>query len=217
MTLSVNRAHARESRIDAPRNWLAEVPQHDVMLNAALDSFNIGIVICDGAARVVFTNAAARALNREGPLRLRARTIQAATIEDTRALTALIHDACAGAQWGAICLSGRDGVGALPALVRPLDAMESGRKGLALLALGSRAHNPWINEPTLAKLYQLSRTQASIAIAIFRGQSPEEIASERGIRISTVRTHLAAVFQRTRSHTQRDLVRLIGSLPPLLA
>lgn len=182
------------------------------MLTAALESLNVGIVVCDRAARVQFANAAARG----GPLRFRGGTIQAATQDETRGLAALIDEGAAGAQWGAMCLSGRNGDGGSPVLIRPLDASGTGRRGLVLLVLGARELNPWINEATLSKLYQLSQTQASIAIAIFQGQSPEEIASERGIRISTVRTHLAAVFQRTRSKTQRDLIRLIGSLPPLL-
>lgn len=182
------------------------------MLTAALESLNVGIVVCDRASRVLFANTAARS----GPLRFRGGKLHAATVDETRALTALVDEAAAGTQWGAMCLSGRNGEGGSPALIRPLDAVEAGRKGLVLIVLGARELSPWINEATLSKLYQLSQTQASIAIAIFQGQSPEEIASERGIRISTVRTHLAAVFQRTRSKTQRDLIRLIGSLPPLL-
>jgi DNA-binding CsgD family transcriptional regulator len=67
----------------------------------------------------------------------------------------------------------------------------------------------------LAKLFRLSRTQSSIAAAIFNGRSPEDIATARGIKISTVRTHLADIFLRTKVKTQRDLIRLIGSLPPL--
>ena len=212
MRLSVNRALPRESHIDGTRPWLAGVPERDAVLTAALDALNVCIVICDRSTRVLFANAAAR----NSPLRFRGRTIHAATPEETRQLTALIEEAAAGAEWGAMCLSGRNGEGGSPALIRPLDASETGRKGLALLVLGARDVSPWINETTLSKLYQLSHTQASIAIAIFQGQSAEEIASERGIRISTVRTHLAAVFQRTRSKTQRDLIRLIGSLPPLL-
>ena len=212
MRLSVNRALARESRIDGTGPWLGEVPVGEPMLTAALDSLNVGIVLCDRAARVLFANAAARG----GPLRFRGKAIHAVAPDETRQLTALVREAAAGAQWGAMCLSGRNGEGGAPALIRPLDASEAGRRGLVLIVLGGRELNRWINEATLSKLYQLSQTQASIAIAIFHGQSPEEIASERGIRISTVRTHLAAVFQRTRSKTQRDLIRLIGSLPPLL-
>jgi DNA-binding CsgD family transcriptional regulator len=212
MRLSVNRALARESNIDGTRPWLAGVPERDAMLTAALDALNVGVVVCDRTTRVLFANAAAR----NSPLRFRGRTIHAATLDETRQLAALVQEAAAGAEWGAMCLSGRNGEGGSPTLVRPLNAIETGRRGLVLLVLGARELSPWINETTLSRLYQLSQTQASIAIAIFQGQSAEEIASERGIRISTVRTHLAAVFQRTRSKTQRDLIRLIGSLPPLL-
>jgi hypothetical protein len=38
---------------------------------------------------------------------------------------------------------------------------------------------------------------------------------ERGVKISTLRTRLAEIFVRTGTENQRDLVRLLGLLPPL--
>jgi DNA-binding CsgD family transcriptional regulator len=35
------------------------------------------------------------------------------------------------------------------------------------------------------------------------------------VAISTVRTHLAEIFVRTGTESQRDLVRLLGMLPPV--
>jgi DNA-binding CsgD family transcriptional regulator len=52
-------------------------------------------------------------------------------------------------------------------------------------------------------------------MALHSGRTPEEIALERGIKISTLRTHLAEIFARTGAENQRDLIRLLGLLPPL--
>jgi DNA-binding CsgD family transcriptional regulator len=47
------------------------------------------------------------------------------------------------------------------------------------------------------------------------GKSLEEIATERSVKITTVRTRLARLFARAGAESQRDLVRLIALLPPL--
>jgi DNA-binding CsgD family transcriptional regulator len=52
-------------------------------------------------------------------------------------------------------------------------------------------------------------------LAIFDGKSPEQIAADRNVAISTMRTHLAQIFARTGAENQRDLVRMLGMLPPL--
>lgn len=184
------------------------------MLDAALDAFGIGIVVCDDAGRVVFANAVVRE-NAQGPLRLSGKVLSAATSDETRAMMRLIRDAARGSRWGAIALADGDARGTVPVLITPLTRAGEDERGYVLLAIGESGQNPWVTEATLGKLYHLSRTQGAIAIAIFNGQSPEDIASERGIKISTVRTHLADIFLRTRTKTQRDLIRLLGSLPPL--
>lgn len=184
------------------------------MLESALDAFGIGIVVCDGAGRVVFANSIARERGQHGPLHIFGEQLCAASPTETKGLLALVRAAAGGRRWGATSLTTSDG-GAVAILVTPLNPYPEGYDGRVLLALGEQSRNPWITEATLGKLYSLSRTQGEIAIAIFNGQSPEDIASERGIKVSTVRTHLANIFQRTRSRTQRDLIRLIASLPPL--
>lgn len=68
---------------------------------------------------------------------------------------------------------------------------------------------------TLIAMFDLSPTQAAIAVEIFNGRSPEEIAAARGIKISTLRSHLGEIFSRTGTETQGDLIRLLGTLPPL--
>jgi DNA-binding CsgD family transcriptional regulator len=185
------------------------------MLETALDVFGIGVVVCDRAGPIVFANSIARERGEHGALRIFGRQLSAISPAETKALMTLVRAAASGRRWGAISLKAPDGGPAVPILVTPLSPYPEGSGGHVLLALAERSHNPWITEATLGKLYHLSRTQGEIAIAIFNGQSPEDIASERGIKISTVRTHLTNIFMRTRAKTQRDLIRLIASLPPL--
>jgi DNA-binding CsgD family transcriptional regulator len=67
----------------------------------------------------------------------------------------------------------------------------------------------------LAGLFRLSPAQAQIALALYSGRSLEDIARDREIKISTLRTHLTEIFARSGTETQLELVRLLAMLPPL--
>ena len=87
--------------------------------------------------------------------------------------------------------------------------------GHVMLSLRHARDTPAFDATLLEHLFGLSPTQAGIALALFNGRSPEEIALERGIKMTTLRTHLTEIFLRTGTETQRDLMRLLGTLPPL--
>jgi DNA-binding CsgD family transcriptional regulator len=135
---------------------------------------------------------------------------------EARLLAFLIKDAARGGAGGAACLNGGGG-GPLIALVTPLARRADGDRGVgqAMLALRRAWDGPAFDETMLEHLFGLSPTQALIALALFNGQSPEEIALQRGVKITTLRTHLTEIFLRTGAETQRDLMRLLGTLPPL--
>ncbi len=62
-------------------------------------------------------------------------------------------------------------------------------------------------------MFGLSPSQASLALALYNGSTVEAFAETRGVKISTVRSHLAQTLAKTGTANQRDLVRLIGMLP----
>ena len=43
----------------------------------------------------------------------------------------------------------------------------------------------------------------------------QELRSAFGVKVTTLRTHFAQVLSRTGTKSQRDLMRLLGNLPPL--
>lgn len=185
----------------------------------ALDAYSFGIVICDTERNVKFANDAAQAMAREGLglLLFASRRMGALVPSEGFALARRIRDAASGAPGGAIRLTGRSGAVALLGLVTPLRRRpgECGSAGHALISLRATEERAGLSEATLAAMFGLSPTQASIALAIFSSKTPEEIAAERGVRISTLRSHLAEIFARTGVESQRELVRLLGLLPPL--
>jgi DNA-binding CsgD family transcriptional regulator len=185
----------------------------------ALDAYAFGIVICDADRNVQFVNGAAEAMARDGAglLLLASRRLGALVPSEGFALARRIREAASCGRGGAIRLTGRSGAMALLGLVTPLPRRlgESGGAGHALISLRATEDRPALSEATLAAMFGLSPAQASIALAIFSNRTPEEIALERGVRITTLRSHLAEIFARTGVENQRELVRLLGLLPPL--
>jgi len=194
--------------------------RHTDLRGAALDALAFGAIVCDAAGQVSFVNAAARALAQVGTgivLGGRRRGLGAIVAAESLALLALVRDAASGGPGGVLRLRDRKGATGLLVLVTPLPGTLRGELGggYALVALRPPQQSATFTATAVATMFGLSPTQASIALAIFEGKSPEQIAIERGIRMPTLRTHLSRIFAQTGAENQRDLVRLLAMLPPL--
>ncbi len=64
----------------------------------------------------------------------------------------------------------------------------------------------------LKLIYGLSPAEAKIAQGISRGDSLEEVAARAGVRITTARTQLASIFEKTNTRRQAKLVALLSRL-----
>ena len=64
----------------------------------------------------------------------------------------------------------------------------------------------------LRSMFGLTPAEALVAIAITQGHTPNEIAIEYALALSTVRSQLSAVLRKTRTTRQVDLVRLFTRL-----
>jgi DNA-binding CsgD family transcriptional regulator len=65
----------------------------------------------------------------------------------------------------------------------------------------------------LMQIFNLSPAEARLARAVAHGQELETFAAEQGVKITTVRTQMAAVHTKARVRRQIDLVRLVLSVP----
>lgn len=59
----------------------------------------------------------------------------------------------------------------------------------------------------LARIYRLTPAAAAVAARLITGLSPEEIATDLGIEVTTVRSHLRQLFDRTGTSRQTELVK----------
>jgi DNA-binding CsgD family transcriptional regulator len=69
---------------------------------------------------------------------------------------------------------------------------------------------PLPNPAALQRLFRLSPAEARLALCIFRGETPTEIAASSGVKLATVRTQLASIFYKTRTKRQSQLVALLA-------
>jgi DNA-binding CsgD family transcriptional regulator len=61
----------------------------------------------------------------------------------------------------------------------------------------------------LQRLYRLTRAEATVAIEVLRGDGLQSVADKMSVSISTVRIHLQRAFDKTATHRQAELVRLL--------
>jgi DNA-binding CsgD family transcriptional regulator len=80
---------------------------------------------------------------------------------------------------------------------------------LALTAVEPRA-GP--KAPLLTRVFGLTRAEARLAAVIAEGLSPERAAEKLGISKATARNHLLAVFAKTATHRQGELIAMLSRL-----
>ena len=66
-----------------------------------------------------------------------------------------------------------------------------------------------VSEESLVYLYELTPAEARLTLSLLNGYSLKESALKQGVAITTVRSHLRAVFQKTGTSRQSDLIRYI--------
>ena len=65
----------------------------------------------------------------------------------------------------------------------------------------------------LRNRYGLTAAEIAVAERLMNGDTPQQAAAALGIKVSTARFHLAALFRKTEMRRQAELVRLLLSLP----
>ena len=73
--------------------------------------------------------------------------------------------------------------------------------------------NPGVDPMIVAETFGLTPAEARVAVAIADGQTVEKIALRHRVSVKTVRTQLGAVFSKTNTARQADLVRLLVAMP----
>lgn len=197
---------------------------------AALDALTVGILILDGDLRVHLANAAAEAMDHQGFFRMRRlpeagerRIIHMEVLhrDDQAALGRLVMDTAAGRSAGGIApLRGADRTIIATILVSPLPSRLTGTPGTAG-RVGGRALAIVRELPVsprapsgelLRSLFGLTAAEAEVACALVGGATKASVAARRRSSLSTVRTQVRAILEKTGAVNLRDLERLLARL-----
>ncbi|HEX5079627.1 MAG TPA: helix-turn-helix transcriptional regulator [Geminicoccaceae bacterium] len=186
----------------------------------ALDTLGVAIVLTDADLRIVHANAAGQAMlasrdpirREDGRLTLRATA--AATALALAVRQAVENEAAIGQRGIGIPAPRGDGA---PCLlhVLPLKRGEL-RPGLAPAAVAAIFVAPADSPPpaaeAMAALFDLTAAETRVFEQIVAGRTVLETAEALGIEVTTTKTHLAHIFDKTGTHRQADLVRLSAAL-----
>lgn len=186
----------------------------------ALDRIAMGIAILDQDMRIAYTNEGADEIlaDPDSALGLRQGRLFARHPADQRQLKQLVEGTLRTAQdplahhQASMILHGEDGSHSLSACAMPAppSITQAHTAGRVLIAL--RRLETATNLVACARqLFDLTDTEAKFASALASGSSLTEAAETQGVRISTARTHLARIFQKTNTRQQSQLVSLLRS------
>lgn len=182
---------------------------------AAVDRLDFGVFLVDASGQVVSCNRSGRVLlDLEDGLRLRQHRLQVDDPATQQTLERVLAGQ-AGETGGAVAIPRKVPRRPLSMLVSPLGLVGGAPAGASLLFVTDPDRRGEVPEKVLAALYGLTGAEVRVAHLLTRGLSPAEVASEEGISVSTVRSHLKRVFEKTGTHRQGELIQLLlGGLAP---
>lgn len=192
-------------------HWATRRLQEQVaLLHRFLDALDFGVVMLDPAGQVLYANQGVRAMAVAPPS---ARWLGSlpARVAAHEPLGRLVH-ACARGQGGGLVLGSP--APELLALALPIECQADRPQPGACMLLLARYAQASVSGFVM-RIFGLSPAEARLLAPLLRGCTPAEMAAELGVKISTVRSQLSSIFAKTGATRQQDLIRLIGSMPPV--
>jgi DNA-binding CsgD family transcriptional regulator len=195
--------------------------QRETLAYEALEVLTVPFVVARANATVVYANAAARMLAAQndgldlGSARSGIGTVR---YDELRALHTLIAKtaqttAARGlSAGGALNLSRPSKRDAYRVLVSPLTSRLAGGEALALLVIVDPEHTPTAPAAILAQLFGLTAAETRLALALASELTLVQAAEQFGVSFQTVRAQLRAIFAKTQTSRQAELMRLLSSL-----
>ena len=198
---------------------LAQAAFGAALATSILEQIDHGVLLLGEHGRVLHANRVAlRECAVHGALRLEHGRLHALRQGDADRLTR----ALAGAARGLRTLLHFDGdERCLPLVVLPLTTMatvsESGRAtGITLVLLAKRSGTEPLNIELFAQAHALTMAEGAVLKGLSRGLDPAELARIHGVAVSTVRTQIVRIRQKTRTGSIRKLLDVINNLPPVV-
>lgn len=178
------------------------------------------VLLANAAAETLFASDSAVRIVHEGLDRSCARRVLvAARRQDGIRLGTLVLATAQGASvGGAVRLRDDAFEMAFAAIVTPLHERASSEEGVrrlggqALIVLRGLTPSRPPGANLLRDLFGLTPAEAAVARALYGGATKAAVAAQRGVRASTICTHVDGILAKTGATNLRDLERLLASL-----
>jgi len=189
-----------------------------------LDENPLGIVVLDDKGYVLFANRAAQTLVAAGEgIVLDSEGLSLVMRADDRKLQSLIRQASMvrgaekAASGGAMQAMRRSGKRPFSILVSPLSrtalTVTTVQPSVCVI-IADAAQDVALPEHLLRGLWGMTPSEARLATRLAAGEELQTAAGALGIAYSTARTQLAAIFRKTQTRRQGELVKvLLSSIP----
>lgn len=203
----------RAARPDLPCRRTSDVPIH------VLDHVAIGVMAVTVQGRVVFANRAAlQACGRASPLRLERDALHAAAPDEAALLARALQLASEGRRslvTFANATSHLRCVSVVPLNIRASTPQDT-TWALAGLILGRPAMCDALSIDGFARQHGMTLAESAVLAALCGGRVPRQIAADRGVAVSTIRTHVMHILGKAGARSVSDLLRVTAMLPPVL-
>jgi DNA-binding CsgD family transcriptional regulator len=182
-------------------------------LAAALDELDYGIVLLLDDMHISHINdAAADELDEDHPLAMVGGQLCARSARDTASLNEAVSAAATRGIRRLLTL-GEDGRRASVSVV-PLDSADAGPRAV-LVVLEKRSVCESLSVHGFARSCGLTGAETRVLVALCSGSPPAQTAEELGVAVSTVRSQIGSIRQKTGAASIRALVRQVAVLPPV--
>lgn len=199
------------------RGRMQSLAQQACVSKAVLERLRLPLLVVDETGRLMLANAEAEAtMHRQQAIRIENGLLRIDTLRPGR-LEQLLRAACgcngpataAGAH-----VSGNQQQPTLQVIITPLPAhmpfVHAWLRPLALVVIQHPDLSQSSRASLLQQLYDLTLAEARVALAVLRGATPSGIAQQSGVSIATVRSQLKAVFLKTGTTRQAELIRMLS-------
>ena len=184
----------------------------------ALATLKEAVVVCDERGVVLYANESAESLAVEvGCLSLGSSETSIGIDHHPQGarLRALIADAAKGGPGGALCAVSPMGSRLFFTASPLLSGSHRPSFGRALVIIRCEGNDKLPTIGCLRDMFGLTIREAEIALGLLANLSLKQMQEDRGVSENTIRTQITHILSKTATANQRELVRLLGSLPVL--
>ena len=182
---------------------------------AALDEIDYGMVVVGRGGVILHCNYAAQLELRETHLlRVADRVLHASDSRNDAELQASMRNATERGLRKLLTFG--HGAQRLEIALVPLKPAAEAGAGHALLMLGKRTTCQHLSIQAFASTRGLTAAETRVLVGLCNDEEPARIAGRLSVAISTVRTQIGSIRQKTGTPTIRALLQQIASLPPLM-